>query len=113
LSEHFAIESLQQHIIGQFVGVLVHKAVERGADYAVRVLPEFWSYKEPAWRGLKAAAKSEALSARTTADKNPKSETNPNHRNSKFKTNPNVLFRRWLWQPDSNIKQKIQEVEGL
>jgi hypothetical protein len=60
-----------------------------------------------------AATKSEALSARTTADKNPKSETNPNHQNSKFKTNHNVLFRRRLWQPDSNIKQKKEEVEGL
>jgi hypothetical protein len=68
-----------------------------------------------------AATKSEALSARTTADKpaqltageNPKSETNPNHGNSKFKTDHNVLFRRRLWQPDSNIKQKRQEVEGL
>jgi len=39
-----------------------------------------------------AASKSEALSARTTADKNPKSWTNPNYRNSKFKTNHNVLF---------------------
>jgi len=57
------------------------------------------------------------------ADKDPKSETrrmagatgatNPNYRNSKFKTNHNVLFRRWLWQPDSNIKQKKQQVEGL
>jgi hypothetical protein len=71
----------------------------------MRALPEFWSHKEPAWRGLKAAAKSEAL--------NPKSETNPNHQNSKFKTNHNGLFRRWLWQQDSNIKQKKQEVERL
>jgi len=31
----------------------------------------------------------------------------------KFKTNHNVLFRRWLWQPDSNIKQEKQKVEGL
>jgi hypothetical protein len=68
-----------------------------------------------------AATKPEALSARTTADKpaqvtadkNPKSETNPNHQNSKFKTNHNVLFLRWLWQPYSNIKQKKQELDGL
>jgi len=52
-----------------------------------------------------AATKSEAL--------NPKSQTNPNHQNSKFKTNHNVLFRWWLWQPDSSIKQKKQEVERL
>jgi hypothetical protein len=64
---------IHQHIIGRFLAALAHKAVERGADCAMRALPEFWSYKEPAWRGLKAAAKSEALSARTTADKNPKS----------------------------------------
>ena len=39
--------------------------------------------------------------------------TNRNHQNSRFRTNHNVLFRRRLWQPDSNIKQKKQEYEGL
>jgi hypothetical protein len=41
---------IHQHIIGQFVGVLIHKAAERGADCALRALVEFWSYKEPAHR---------------------------------------------------------------
>ena len=37
--------------------------------------------------------------------------TNPNHQNSKSKTDHNVLFRRWLWQPDSNIKQKNKKLK--
>jgi hypothetical protein len=37
---------IHQHIIGQFVGVLIHKAAERGADCAMRAVPELWSYKE-------------------------------------------------------------------
>jgi len=53
------------------------------------------------------------VAATKSETRNPKSETNPNHRNSKFKTNHNVLFGWWLWQPDSNIKHKKQEVEGL
>jgi len=65
------------------------------------VRPDFSKATESLARPL-AATKSEA--------RNPKSETNPNHQNSKFKTNHSVLFRRWLWEPDSNIKQKKQEV---